>query len=144
MNNVVLIGRLTKDPTLKYAGATAMCSFTLAVDRNLSREKKIEMEQQGKPTADFINIISFGKTAELVSNYLSKGRQVALQGRIQTSSYEGQDGKRIYRTDVVADKVEFIGENNKNNNTQFSTKDNGENYGFGNDAYPLNDDDIPF
>ena len=144
MNTVILIGRLTKDPTLKYAGATAMCSFTLAVDRNLSREKKMEMEQQGKPTADFINIISFGKTAELVSNYLSKGRQVALQGRIQTSSYEGQDGKRIYRTDVVADKVEFIGENNKNNNTQFSTKDNGENYGFGDDAYPLNDEDIPF
>ena len=144
MNTVILIGRLTKDPTLKYAGATAMCSFTLAVDRNLSREKKTEMEQQGKPTADFINIISFGKTAELVSNYLSKGRQVALQGRIQTSSYEGQDGKRIYRTDVVADKVEFIGENNKNNNTQFSTKDNGDNYGFGNDAYPLNDEDIPF
>ena len=144
LNNCVLIGRLTKDPTLKYAGATAMCNFTLAVDRNLSREKKMEMEQQGKPTADFINIISFGKTAELVSNYLSKGRQVAVQGRIQTSSYEGQDGKRIYRTDVVADKVEFIGENNKNNNTQFSTKDNGENYGFGDDAYPLNDDDIPF
>ena len=144
MNNVILIGRLTKDPTLKYAGATAMCSFTLAVDRNLSREKKMEMEQQGKPTADFINIISFGKTAELVANYLSKGRQVALQGRIQTSSYEGQDGKRVYRTDVVADKVEFIGENNKNNNTQFSTKDNGENYGFGDDAYPLNGDDIPF
>ena len=144
MNTVILIGRLTKDPTLKYAGATAMCSFTLAVDRNLSREKKMEMEQQGKPTADFINIISFGKTAELVSNYLSKGRQVALQGRIQTSSYEGQDGKRIYRTDVVADKVEFIGENNKNNNTQFSTRDNGENYGFGDDAYPLNDEDIPF
>ena len=144
MNNVALIGRLTKDPTLKYAGATAMCSFTLAVDRNLSREKKMEMEQQGKPTADFLNIISFGKTAELVSNYLSKGRQVAVQGRIQTSSYEGQDGKRVYRTDVVADKVEFIGENNKNNNTQFSTKDNGENYGFGDDAYPLNDEDIPF
>ena len=144
MNNVVLIGRLTKDPTLKYAGATAVCNFTLAIDRNLSREKKMEMEQQGKPTADFINVIAWGKTGELVSNYLSKGRQVALQGRIQTSSYEGQDGKRIYRTDVVADKVEFIGENNKNNNTQFSTKDNGDNYGFGDDAYPLNDEDIPF
>ena len=144
MNNVVLIGRLTKDPTLKYAGATAVCNFTLAIDRGLSREKKIEMEQQGKPTADFISCQAWGKTAELVANYLAKGRQLAVQGRIQTSSYEGQDGKKIYRTDVVADRVEFIGENNKNNNTQFSTKDNGENYGFGADAYPLNDEDIPF
>ena len=144
MNNVLLIGRLTKDPTLKYAGATAVCTFTLAVDKGLSREKKTEMEHQGKPTADFISVTSWGKTAELVANYLAKGRQVALQGRIQTSSYEGQDGKKIYRTDVVADKIEFIGESNKNNNTQFSTKDNGDNYGFGDDAYPLNDDDIPF
>ena len=146
MNNVNLLGHLWNEPELRYTkdGGTAICRFGLAVSRGLSKSKEEEAKAQGKPTADFINIISFGKTAELVSNYLSKGRQVALQGRIQTSSYEGQDGKRIYRTDVVADKVEFIGENNKNNNTQFSTKDNGENYGFGNDAYPLNDDDIPF
>ena len=133
MNNVVLIGRLTRDPELRYTSGTgyAMCRFTLAIDRGLSREKRMEMEQKGQPTADFISITSWGKTAELAANYLSKGRQVAVQGRIQTSSYEGQDGKRIYRTDVVADKVEFIAENNKNNNTNFSTKDNGENYGFG-------------
>ena len=145
MNNVVLIGNLVRDPELRYTqSGTAFTRFTLAVSRGLSKDKKAEMEQKGQPTADFISVTSWGKTAELVANYLSKGRQLAVQGRIQTSSYEGQDGKRIYRTDVVADRVEFIGENNKNNNTQFSTKDNGENYGFGDDAYPLNDEDIPF
>ena len=144
INTVILIGRLTKDPTLKHAGATALCNFTLAVDRGLSREKKTEMEQQGKPTADFINIIAWGKTGELVASYITKGRQLAVQGRIQTSSYEGQDGKRIYRTDVVAEKVEFIGENSNNNNNNFNTKDNSMDYGLGNDAYPLNDEDIPF
>ena len=143
MNNVVLIGNLVRDPELRYTqSGTAFTRFTLAVSRGLSKDKKAEMEQKGQPTADFISITSWGKTAELAANYLSKGRQVAVQGRIQTSSYEGQDGKRIYRTDVVADRVEFIGESNKNNNTQFSTKDNGENYGFGDDAYPLNDEEI--
>ena len=139
LNNVVLIGRLTKDPELRYTSGTnhAMCRFTLAVDRGLSKEKRMEMEQKGQPTADFINITSWGKTAELVANYLSKGRQVAIQGRIQTSSYEGQDGKRVYRTDVVADKVEFIGGNDK-------TVDAGANYGFGDEMTLLNSEDIPF
>ena len=116
MNSINLIGRLTRDPELRYSKHTqvAMCRFTLAVDRGLSRDKKAEMEQNGQPTADFIGCIAWGKTAELVANYLSKGRQMALQGRIQTSSYEGQDGNRVYRTDVVADRVEFIGSHNDN------------------------------
>ena len=133
MNNVVLIGRLTKDPELRYTSGTnnAMCSFTLAVDRGLSKEKRMEMEQKGQPTADFINITSWGKTAELVANYLSKGKQVAIQGRIQTSSYDGQDGKRVYRTDVVAEKVEFIG-----GNTTISPnyENSSLNYGLGGDG----------
>lgn len=142
MNNVVLIGRPTKDPELRYtAGAgNAMCRFTLAVDRELSRDKKAEMEQKGQPTADFIGCIAWGKTAELVANYLAKGRQAAIQGRIQTSNYEGQDGNRVYRTDVVAERVEFIGGNNQGN----SQSSNEGNFGFGDDAFPLNDEDIPF
>lgn len=142
MNNVILIGRLTREPELRYTAGTgiAMCRFTLAVDRELSRDKKAEMEQKGQPTADFIGCIAWGKTAELVANYLSKGRQAAIQGRIQTSSYEGQDGNRAYRTDVVAERVEFIGGNNQGN----SQSSNEGNFGFGDDAFPLNDEDIPF
>lgn len=160
MNNVVLIGRLTRDPELRYTSGTgnAMCRFTLAVDRGLSREKKMEMEQKGQPTADFIGITAWGRTAELVANYLAKGRQVAVQGRIQTSSYEGQDGNRIYRTDVIADRVEFIGGNtsqgsqggsgfnqgnNYNQNAGFNQNVN-DDFGLGDDAFPLNDEDIPF
>ncbi|HHX68995.1 MAG: single-stranded DNA-binding protein [Miniphocaeibacter sp.] len=161
MNNVILIGRLTRDPELRYTAGTgiAMCRFTLAVDRGLSRDKKMEMEQKGQPTADFIGCIAWGKTAELVANYLSKGRQVAIQGRIQTSSYEGQDGNRVYRTDVVAERVEFIGSspsagqgmntgfnqvNNYNQNAGFNQDISDDNFGLGDDAFPLNDEDIPF
>ncbi len=162
MNNVVLIGRLTRDPELRYTAGSgnAMCRFTLAVDRGLSRDKRAEMEQKGQPTADFIGCVAWGKTAELVANYLSKGRQMALQGRIQTSSYEDQNGNRIYRTDVVADRIEFIGSNqgsnqgmgmgnfnqgtNHNQNAGFSQNTGDDNFGLGDDAFPLNDEDIPF
>lgn len=143
LNNCVLVGRLTRDPELRYTkdGGTAICRFGLAVSRGLSKSKEEEAKAQGKPTADFLNIISFGRTAELVSNYLSKGKQAAIQGRIQTSSYEGQDGNRIYRTDVVADRVEFIGGNSNNQGNNQSSNDN---FGLGDDAFPIDDEDIPF
>lgn len=152
MNNVVLIGRLTKDPELRYTSGNgnAMCRFTLAVDRGLSREKRMEMEQKGQPTADFIGITAWGRTAELVANYLAKGRQVAILGRIQTSSYDGQDGNRVYRTDVIADRVEFIGGNNQGQYNQNSNNDNDDfglgddDFGLGDDAFPLDDEDLPF
>ena len=110
MNNVLLIGRLTRDPELKYLPGnnnTAVTRFTLAVDRQLSKEKKAEMESRNQPTADFINITVWGNQAENVSNYVSKGRLVAVEGRIQTGSYE-KDGQRVYTTDVVADNVQFL------------------------------------
>lgn len=109
MNNVVLIGRLVRDPELRYLQTgTANTTFTLAVDKGLSKEKKNEMEAQGKPTCDFIRIVVWGKQAENAANYLAKGRLVAIQGRIQTGSYEDKDGKRVYTTDVVANQVEFL------------------------------------
>ncbi|WP_100065127.1 single-stranded DNA-binding protein [Miniphocaeibacter massiliensis] len=149
MNNVILIGRLTRDPELRYTqGGNAMCRFTVAVDRGLSKDKRAEAEANGQLTADFISCIAWGKTAELVANYLSKGRQVALQGRIQTSSYEGQDGNRIYRTDVVADRVEFIGSqgDNQGSNAGFNQGNyqQGNNFGLGDDAFQLDPDDVPF
>lgn len=97
MNNVVLIGRLTKDPETRYSGETAVTTFTLAVDR-----------QQKEKKADFIRIVAFGKTAELCERFLVKGRLVGIQGRIQTGSYKDKDDKTIYTTDIVADRVEFL------------------------------------
>lgn len=109
MNQVVLIGRLTKDPEIRYAqNGNAQCIFTLAVDRGLSREKKEEMAAEGKPTADFIRIVVWGKSAENCSKYLSKGSQCAVSGRIVTGSYEASDGTRRYTTDVNANFVEFL------------------------------------
>lgn len=99
MNSVVLIGRLTKDPATRYTQQDmAVTNFTLAVDRAGAKEK----------TADFIRIVAFGKTAELCEKYLAKGRKVAVQGRIQTGSYQTQTGETRYTTDVVAERVEFL------------------------------------
>ena len=110
MNNVVLIGRLTRDPELRYIAnsGTPVATFTLAVDRELSKEKRQEMESKGQPTADFINIIVFGKSAENCAMYLQKGRLAAVNGRLQSRSYEAKDGTRRYITEVVATRVEFL------------------------------------
>ena len=109
MNNVVLIGRLVADPDLRYMpSGTAVCKFTLAIDRQLSREKKEEMNSKGLPTADFIRIVAWGKMGENAANYLAKGRMTAVQGRIETGSYEDKDGRKVFTTDVVANNVQFI------------------------------------
>ena len=98
MNNVVLIGRLTKDPEMGYTPntQTAVCKFTLAVDR------------QGNGT-DFLRITVFGKQAENCGKYLSRGRQCAVHGRIETGSYKNRNGETVYTTDIIANNVEFIG-----------------------------------
>lgn len=109
MNKVFLIGRLTKDPDLRYTqSGQAVVSFALAVDRGLSKQKRQEMESQNRPTADFPRITIWGVQAENVSRYLNKGSQCAIDGRIQTGSYQDKDGKTVYTTDVVADRVEFL------------------------------------
>ena len=101
MNSVILIGRLTKDPEISYTQNTntAVCKFTIAVDRQSKEEK----------TADFIRIVVWGRQAETCGRYLFKGKQVAVNGRIQTGSYKDRDGKTVYTTDVVANNVEFLG-----------------------------------
>ena len=100
MNNVVLIGRLTKDPELRYIpeSQNAVATFTMAVDRPFSKEKQ----------ADFIRITVFGKPAENCERFLVKGRMVGIQGRLQTGSYKNKEGATVYTTDVVADRVEFL------------------------------------
>lgn len=110
MNQVVLIGRLTKDVGVRYSpGGTPIATFTLAVDRELSKEKRVEAEAKGSPTADFVRVIVWGKSGENCSRFLSKGSQCAVHGRITTGSYNASDGSRRYTTDVTAQRVEFLG-----------------------------------
>lgn len=108
MNNVVLMGRLTRDPELRYIqNGGAIARFTLAVDKQLSREKRAEMESRHQPTADFIQISAWGKLGENCAKFTQKGKRVLVTGRIQTGSYE-KDGQRVYTTEVVANNVQFI------------------------------------
>lgn len=122
MNVVVLVGRLVRDPEIRYTNSQMpICSATLAVDRQVSRDRANE----GQQTADFIRITLFGKQAETFQKYLTKGRQVAVEGRIQTGSYKNQNGDTVYTTDVVVNRFDFIGSRNDNNG-------GGGNYGGGN------------
>ena len=102
MNKVFLIGRLVRDPELRYTGSNvAVATFSLAVNRNFTGAN-------GERETDFINIVVWRKQAENVKNYLNQGSQVAIDGRIQTRSYDDQDGKKRYVTEVVADNVQFL------------------------------------
>lgn len=125
MNNIILIGRLTKDPDLRYTQAgKAVCSFTLAVDRPYSGDKK---------ETDFINIVVWNKVGENCAQYLKKGRKAAVQGRLQIRSYEVDKGQRRYITEVVANSVEFL---------EFGDK-KGSNDDFGIDV-DFDESDVPF
>lgn len=109
MNVAVLIGRLTSDPTLKFlTSGMAVANFTIAIDKKLSKSKKQEFEAQGKPTADFIRIIVWGKMAENCASYLAKGRLVAVNGSIETGSYKTPSGETRFTTDVRANDVQFL------------------------------------
>ncbi|NMB07436.1 MAG: single-stranded DNA-binding protein [Tissierellia bacterium] len=143
MNNVVLIGRLTRDPELRYIPSTGtpVATFALAVDKQLSKEKKQEFEAKGQPTADFINIVVWGRPAENCANYLSKGLLAAVQGRIQSRSYEANDGTRRYVTEVVAERVEFL--EWKDDNRQ-SFNDPGSDFPGIDGFEPIDDENIPF
>lgn len=134
MNQVVLIGRLTRDPELRFTAGSgkAVATFTLAVDRPFSREKQ----------ADFFRIVVWGKTGENCANYLAKGRLVAVQGRLQNNNYETQTGEKRYMTEIVADRVEFLERGNRNDQSGFDHAFPGEPDGF--QAIDEDDDDIPF
>ena len=106
INKVVLLGRLSKDPELRYASGsgTAVCRFTVAITRQFKKDE-----------TDFINCVAFGKTRETIAQYLTKGRQIAVTGAIRTGSYDAQDGTKRYTTDVAVESFEFIGSSNSNN-----------------------------
>ena len=112
MNRVVLIGRLTRDPELRYTSGSnaAVCNFTIAVDRGFTG-------QSGEREADFIPVVVWNKQAENVKNYLNKGSQVAVEGRLQVRNYDDQNGQKRYVTEVIASNVEFLGSKNSSNNT---------------------------
>ena len=104
MNKVVLMGRLTRDPEVRYSqgeNALAIARYTLAVDRRFKRD--------GEQSADFINCVVFGKSAEFTERYFRQGMRVTVCGRIQTGSYTNRDGVKVYTTEVVASQVEFLG-----------------------------------
>lgn len=153
MNNVVLIGRLARDPELRFVPSTGMAvtRLTLAVDKELYGERKQQAINEGKPTADFINVTVFGKIAENCANYLSKGRQCAIQGRITTGSYTTQSGEKRYTTDVIADKVEFIGSKDQGSSSSQGRPVQPDSSYFDdfpdddNDIFqPVDDEEIPF
>ncbi|NLM36414.1 MAG: single-stranded DNA-binding protein [Clostridiales bacterium] len=147
MNKVVLIGRLTKDPELRFAPGTgnAVATVTLAVDRRLPNK-------DGQREADFIPVVIWGKQAEATANYMSKGRLMGVSGRIQTRSYEAKDGTRRYVTEVIAEEVQFLewgnnnGGNNRanNNNSEFGAGGDFGSDSFDMDMTPVDDGDIPF
>lgn len=101
MNSVQLVGRFTRDPDVKYSnGGSTIARFNIAVDRRFKTD--------GGADADFISCVAFGKTAEFIEKYFHKGMKIGLQGRIQTGSYQNQDGHTVYTTDVIAENVEFV------------------------------------
>lgn len=144
INNVTLVGRLTKDPELKYTpNEVAVANFTLAVNRAFKSENG--------PDADFINVVVWRKPAENAANFLKKGSMAGVVGSIQTRNYEGQDGKKVYVTEVMADRVQFLdskpkGEGSENkppaNNKGFTRLD--EDPFAGNGQIDISDDDLPF
>ena len=112
MNKAILIGRLTRDPELRYTSSNrAVCQFTIAIDRPFTSNAT------GQREADFINVVVWDKTAENVGKYMSKGRLIAVEGRIQTRNYDNNEGKKVYVTEVVATNVQFLESRNATNNS---------------------------
>ncbi|EGD47087.1 single-strand binding protein [Ruminiclostridium papyrosolvens DSM 2782] len=139
MNKSILMGRLTKDTDLRYTSGnnTAVASFTLAVNRRFAKE--------GQPQADFINVVAWGKTAEFVGKYFTKGLQVVVVGRIQTRTWDDNEGKKHYVTEVVAEETYFADSKrtapiaNKPDSSEPTVSESGDGF-----YPPMEDDDLPF
>lgn len=158
MNKVILVGRLTRDPEVRtMPSGNSVASFTLAINRNFKNK-------EGNIDADFINVSVFGRQAENVGKYISKGSQLGVEGRIQTRSYDAQDGTKRYVTEVIAENVEFMSSSNRSGaapvnayvdttssvymdqpspetGVDISTEDPFKNFG---SEVALSDDDLPF
>ena len=119
MNKVILIGRLTRDPEIRYTTTnnTAVAQFSLAVNRRFAKE--------GEQQADFINIVAWAGTADFVGKYFTKGQQVAVCGRLTTRNYDDKDGKKVYVTEVTAEEVHFADSKKTDNNNTFVPEQGG-------------------
>ena len=134
INKAILMGRLTRDPELRHTGSgTPVCSFSIAVSEGYGENQK----------TDFINCVAWNKTAEFVDKYFAKGRMIIVDGRISTRTWEGQDGKKNYATEVIANQVSF-GDSKKDNET---SNDEPEEPSEDDEFVPLEapeGDDLPF
>lgn len=155
INRTVLVGRLTRDPDLRYTPTgTAVANFTIAVNRPFK-------SKDGEQDADFINCVVWRKPAENLANYMKKGNQIGVDGRLQSRTYDDKDGKKVFVTEVVADSVQFLEPKNSQNNTGSEQQDTSksqkgaqnqsnstsdQNDPFKNDGTPIDieDDDLPF
>ena len=144
MNKVILMGRLTRDPEVRYSqgeNATAVARYTLAVDRRYNRNND-------EQSADFINCVAFGRNGEFAEKYLRKGTKIAATGRIQTGSYTNKDGVRVYTTEVVIEEQEFAESKNNSSNNAGSSSDSTPSYDSAGDGF-MNipdgiDEELPF
>lgn len=136
MNSVNLIGRLTKDPEIRWSGEMAVATFTVAIDRptKQGQEKK----------ADFPRVTVFGRQAENCEKYLAKGRLIGIQGRIQTGSFTNRNGETVYTTDVIADRVEFLEWGEKNNERQPQSRTRSRNEETMGEFMAMSEEDCPF
>lgn len=143
MNKVILMGRLTKDPDVRWSQgekSVAIGRFTIAVDRKFKKEGESQ-------TADFINCLVLGKTAEFAEKYLRKGVKIALEGRIQTGFYTNKDGVKVYTTEVMVESVEFAeskASSTANNTSESVTTTAPDNDGFMNIPDNVDDEGLPF
>ena len=137
MNKVIIIGRFTRDPEIKYStgeNATATARFSLAVNRRFKNK-------EGNYDADFINCVAFGKTAEFIEKYFAKGMAIGITGRIQTGSYTNKEGQKVYTTDVVVEETEFVESKNKGTSDNVPNNNANSNSDF---EETVSDDEMPF
>ena len=137
MNKVIIIGRFTRDPEIKYStgeNATATARFSLAVNRRFKNK-------EGNYDADFINCVAFGKTAEFIEKYFTKGMAIGITGRIQTGSYTNKEGQKVYTTDVVVEETEFVESKNKGTSDNVPNNNVNSNSDF---EETVSDDEMPF
>ena len=137
MNKVIIIGRFTRDPEIKYStgeNATATARFSLAVNRRFKNK-------EGNYDADFINCVAFGKTAEFIEKYFTKGMAIGITGRIQTGSYTNKEGQKVYTTDVVVEETEFVESKNKGTSDNVPNNNANSNSDF---EEVISDDKMPF
>ena len=137
MNKVVIIGRFTRDPEIKYTtgeNATATARFSLAVNRRFKNK-------EGNYDADFINCVAFGKTAEFIEKYFTKGMAIGITGRIQTGNYTNKEGQKVYTTDVVVEETEFVESKNKGTSDNVPNNNANSNSDF---EEVISEDEMPF